>query len=81
MPTTPGVIRLTTGAKLWIGAPPASGIGAPARAEHTVLVIRAIPPDTTSVDKTRFIVVETLELAEAISVNNSQRECFRCRSI
>jgi len=46
-----------------------------------VLVIRAIPPDITSVDKTRFIVVETLELAEAISVNNSQRECFRCRSI
>jgi hypothetical protein len=64
MPTTPGVIRLTTGAKLWIGAPPASGIGAPARAEHTVPVIRAIPPDTTSADKTRFIAVETLDLAE-----------------
>jgi len=30
-----------------------------------VLVIRAIPPDTTSVDKTLFIAVETLELAEA----------------
>jgi hypothetical protein len=64
MPTTPGVIRLTTGAKLWIGVPPASGIGAPAWAEHTVLVIRAIPPDTTSAEKTLFIAVETLDLAE-----------------
>jgi hypothetical protein len=27
-------------------------------------VVRAIPPETTSADKTRFIAVETLSLAE-----------------
>jgi hypothetical protein len=27
-------------------------------------VVRAIPPETTSADKTRFIAVETLELAD-----------------
>ena len=58
--TTPGVTRLTTGAMLCSGAPPTSGIGAPARDKLGAPFIRAIPPDTTSADKTRFIVVSTL---------------------
>jgi hypothetical protein len=56
MPTTPGVTRLTTGAMLCIGAPPASGIGAPANAEQGAPVIRAIPPGIRSADKTRFML-------------------------
>jgi hypothetical protein len=61
MPTTPGVTRLTTGAMVCIGAPPASGIGAPASTEQGTSVTRAIPPDITSADKTRFMAVKTLE--------------------
>jgi hypothetical protein len=30
-------------------------------------VVRAIPPETTSVDKTRFIVVETLDWQTPVS--------------
>src|SRR5437667_8066003 len=67
MPTTPGVIRLTTGAMLWSGAPPTSGIGAPAKDEHGAPFIRAIPPDTTSADRTRFIVVGTLGVTQVHS--------------
>jgi hypothetical protein len=64
MPTTPGVIRLTTGARVWTGAPSAKGIGAPARTGETMPVVMAIPPETTSADKTRCIAVETLNLAD-----------------
>src|SRR5207237_1017107 len=60
IPTTPGVTRLTTGAMLCSGPQPPYGIGAPARDEHGAPFITAIPPDTTSADKTRFIVVGTL---------------------
>jgi hypothetical protein len=60
MPTTPGVTRLTTGAIVCTGAPPISGIGAPASAKEGRLVIRAIPPDTTSADKTRFMTMKIL---------------------
>src|SRR5215469_1646836 len=64
IPTTPGVIRLTTGARLCTGEPSTKGIGAPAKATLLVPVVRAIPLDTTSADKTRFIAMETLELAD-----------------
>src|SRR4029077_14255084 len=67
MPTTPGVTRLTIGAMLYIAAPPTSGIGAPAKDEYGAPFVKATPPDTTSADKTRFIVVSTLGVTHAHS--------------
>src|ERR1700758_1841726 len=71
IPTTPGVTRLTTGAMVCIGAPPTSGIGAPAWAEHAVIAVRTIPPDRTSAGKTGFIVVRTLGGDGAHSANDT----------
>ena len=73
MPTMPGVIRLTTGAKVWTGAPSANGIGAPARTGEMMPVVRAIPPETTSADKTRFIAVETLDWQTPVSGKQTAR--------
>jgi hypothetical protein len=57
-----------------IGAPPASGIGAPASTERGTPVIKAIPPDITSADKTRFMAVKTLEGdVRPRSVNDTRR--------
>jgi hypothetical protein len=61
MPTTPGVIRLTTPATLVTGAPPAIGIGAPLNAGPPFSTAANVPPDITKGAKTRFITAKTLE--------------------
>src|SRR5215813_13351134 len=72
MPTTPGVTRLTTGAMLCIGAPASTKQGTP--------VIRAIPPDRTSADKTRFMAFEILNGVVPPFLGERHPSCigFRC---
>jgi hypothetical protein len=61
MPTTPGVIWLTTPATLVTAAPPISGIGAPARTGATAPAAATSPAAKTNAAKTRFIVVKIPE--------------------
>src|SRR6266436_4141916 len=81
MPTTPGVTRLTTGAMLCSGAPPTSGIGAPARDEYGAPFTRASPPDTPSAAKTRFIVVSTLGVTHVHSGRTAPSSISFSRSL